>query len=201
MTSTPATQEIRVGKTTRTIAADASPETVADTYIEAAEHEVTLAARMHMIAQRQQRPGETEEQTQTRLSETAGALEAASEQAATYRGEYTGWSRFFLVSASNGHIHRNMSCTTCNNGRRQTLFVWLTDMSGLTEAEAVEAYGGILCTVCFPSAPSEWTEGEPRSKIENRWWTAVLRSPEGKALVKTQKKVTDLESKIERGPG
>lgn len=68
-----------------------------------------------------------------------------------------GWSRFFIVQG--GHIHSSMSCSTCNNGESMTQFGWLPALSGLTEAEAVAEHGAILCTVCFPSAPVEWTNG------------------------------------------
>lgn len=67
-----------------------------------------------------------------------------------------GWSRFFIVQNNNGHIHSNMHCSTCYV---RTQFGWLPDLSGLTEADAVEAHGTILCSVCFPSAPVEWTVG------------------------------------------
>ena len=42
---------------------------------------------------------------------------------------------------------------------KATSFGWLTDLSGASEAEAVEKCGPLLCTVCFPSAPLEWTNG------------------------------------------
>lgn len=71
------------------------------------------------------------------------------------------WSRFFLVTSSHGHIHSSMSCTTCEP---TTEFSWLPEVSGQTEADAVSAYGPLLCTVCFPSAPIEWTIGRPKSK-------------------------------------
>lgn len=66
-----------------------------------------------------------------------------------------GWSRFFLVAG--GHIHASTACSTCNKGKTPTEFGWLTDLSALTEADAVSAHGALLCTVCFPSAPVEWT--------------------------------------------
>lgn len=65
-----------------------------------------------------------------------------------------GWSRFFLVSNVNGHIHSSMHCSTC---RPTTRFGWLPEVSGKSEAEAVAEHGAMLCTVCFPSAPLEWT--------------------------------------------
>lgn len=68
----------------------------------------------------------------------------------------TRWSRFFLVVSSNGHIHRDMNCGTCH---LDTRYAWLPNLSGLTEADAVNDQGTRLCSVCFPSAPVEWTVG------------------------------------------
>lgn len=72
--------------------------------------------------------------------------------------EYDGWSRFFLVPG--GHIHSSMDCSTCNHRGTQTEFGWLPDLSGLSEADAVAIHGPWLCTVCYPSAPVEYTNGE-----------------------------------------
>lgn len=70
------------------------------------------------------------------------------------------WSRFFLVTSSDGHIHSSMGCSTC---RPTTEFGWLPELSGRAEADAVAAHGPLLCTVCFPSAPTEWTAGRPKA--------------------------------------
>jgi hypothetical protein len=67
------------------------------------------------------------------------------------------WSRFFLVGG--GHIHSSMACKTCNRNGQRTSFEWRPELSGHTEAEAVASLGPLLCTVCFPSAPLNWTEG------------------------------------------
>lgn len=91
------------------------------------------------------------------------ALFEVTGQAERYEAEFTrrgGWSRFFTVSG--GHIHSSTSCSTCNKGRYATRFVWNPELSGLTEADAVAKLGPTLCTVCFPSAPVEWTVGEQK---------------------------------------
>lgn len=91
------------------------------------------------------------------LDEHRAAVAEAVSEMETYEEEFSrrgGWSRFFLVQASNGHIHSSMACSTCYP---TTQFGWLPEVSGQTEAEAVANYGAILCTVCFPSAPVEWT--------------------------------------------
>lgn len=71
-----------------------------------------------------------------------------------------GWARFFLVVASNGHIHR---ATWCHTTYPTTQWAWLPHLSGLTEAEAVADQGEILCSVCYPSAPVAWTSGTSKA--------------------------------------
>lgn len=70
------------------------------------------------------------------------------------------WSRFFLVDNHGGHVHSSRRCSTCNNGKYMTRFGWLPTLSGQTEEQAVAEQGAILCTVCYPSAPVEWTQGK-----------------------------------------
>lgn len=62
------------------------------------------------------------------------------------------WSRFFLVTNGNGHVHSSMRCSTCFDTTR---FAWLPELSGASEHEAVAEYGDMMCTVCFPSAPTD----------------------------------------------
>jgi hypothetical protein len=63
-----------------------------------------------------------------------------------------GWSRAYLVNNAGGHVHSSTRCSTCFT---TTEFMWLTDFSGKSEAELVEAAGERICTTCFPSAPVE----------------------------------------------
>lgn len=83
------------------------------------------------------------------------------------------WSRFFLVLNTNGHIHSSTSCSTC---RYDTNFAWLPELSGLTEAEAVDGHGPILCSVCFPSAPVEWTNGVSKAVAADREAKAAAKA-------------------------
>lgn len=92
----------------------------------------------------------------TNYDAAIAALRDAEEVVEELNELYTGWSRFFLVNNTGGHIHSSTSCSTC---RIDTSFSWLPELSGLTELDAVTEYGQILCSVCFPSAPSEWTTG------------------------------------------
>lgn len=103
-------------------------------------------------------PSSTRERIEARIARD-------EEKAAEYRAEaeplreaaieldkelYTGWNRFFLVE----HIHNS---THCSSFRPTTRVGWLPNVSGLTEAEAVKEHGATLCTICFPSAPTELT--------------------------------------------
>ena len=96
-------------------------------------------------------------------------------EAAPYEAEYDRrpWARAFLVTNSNGHVHKDMHCSTCFINTR---YAWMIDYSGKNEAEIVADAGCMACTVCFPSAPVE-TLSQP---------TKMFASPEAKA--KAEKK-------------
>lgn len=76
---------------------------------------------------------------------------------AVLEARYTGWSRFFVVTSSAGHIHSSMHCSTC---RPTTTYGWLPELSGRTEADCVTEFGPALCSICYPTAPVEWTLAE-----------------------------------------
>lgn len=78
------------------------------------------------------------------------AIQTAFEAIETLEEEYRGWSRFYLVTSSSGHIHSSRTCHTC---RPSTTYGMRPDLSGKTEAEAVAKLGPGLCSRCFTSAP------------------------------------------------
>lgn len=71
--------------------------------------------------------------------------------------KYTGWSRFFLVTSSAGHVHSSTHCPTCYP---TTTYGWLPNLSGKSEEEAVKELGPALCSVCYPSAPVAMVGGK-----------------------------------------
>jgi hypothetical protein len=93
-----------------------------------------------------------------RASNVQAAMKSAVADYIAAEAEYEEWSRFFLVPA--GHIHSSMNCSSCNRGKNATVFTWLPELSGLTEADAVAAHGAWLCTTCFPTAPVEHTNAD-----------------------------------------
>lgn len=68
------------------------------------------------------------------------------------------WRRYWLVTSSDGHVHRSTCCSTCNKGKSATGFALVPYLSGKDSAEAVADLGPALCSVCFPEAPVESRE-------------------------------------------
>lgn len=101
---------------------------------------------------------------ESKIEALTGEMFTILEETVPLQAEFTrrgGWTRFFLVPG--GHVHSSMSCSTCNNGAQPTRFGWLPEWSGRSEEEALAALVGesektVLCTVCYPSAPVEWTQ-------------------------------------------
>lgn len=100
------------------------------------------------------------EDVHRRIQELRAAAREIDAEADTLGAEFDRrpWSRFFWVQNNNGHVHSSRSCSTCYP---TTQFGWTPQLSGKTEADAVAELGPLLCTVCFPSAPVEWTIGKP----------------------------------------
>lgn len=92
-----------------------------------------------------------------RLAKTQAKVAAIKAEMAPLNEAYTGWTRAFVVA--DGHVHRSMHCSTCNNGQYMTSFGWVTEFSGKTEAEVIEAAGSRACTMCYPDAPVDAPAG------------------------------------------
>jgi hypothetical protein len=109
---------------------------------------------------------------EARLETLTNEANALAKVAIGVDAEYEGWNRFFLVQ----HIHSSQHCSSF---RPTTRIGWLPNLSGLTEAEAVAEHGAILCTICFPSAPTEWTMGKeaPADQCEGSGTSAYNNLP------------------------
>lgn len=91
-----------------------------------------------------------------RVHKAAESVQEVGKRIVEFDKNYKGWSRFYEVPG--GHIHSSMACSTCNhNFFKPTQFGWLPDVSGASQAEAVKQHGANLCTVCYPDAPTSWT--------------------------------------------
>jgi hypothetical protein len=131
-----------------------------------------------------------------RYSEAADAYIAASD-AATKQGrewrENGMWSRFLVVPG--GHIHTNDGCFTL---RADTRTAWLPELSGDTEADAVEVYGEVLCSHCYPSAPVAWQGGKTVTDSKGRVLTKVEQAAakDAKAAEKAAKDAAKAASEV-----
>lgn len=85
----------------------------------------------------------------------SAALQVADEETAkadALQALYTGWTRYWHVTNTNGHIHTSTNCSSCFP---DTQYGWRTDLSGLTPQEVVDREAYNACSVCMPIAPAE----------------------------------------------
>lgn len=58
-----------------------------------------------------------------------------------------GWTRYYRVDNSNGHVHK---ATSCRETYVTTQWNWPTQLSGADSAGVVAAAGALTCLTCFP---------------------------------------------------
>lgn len=63
------------------------------------------------------------------------------------------WTRAFLATSANGHVHSSLHCSTCNKMGKLTRFAMMTDYYGAIEEEVIEDAGERVCPTCYPEAP------------------------------------------------
>lgn len=97
------------------------------------------------------------------------------------------WSRYWLVTTSDGHIHRSTCCSTCNKGRSSTGFALVPYLSGSASTDAVADLGPALCSVCFSDAP---VESKEQSRIPARLALA-LREEGSEAFLKARQEAAE----------
>lgn len=69
-----------------------------------------------------------------------------------------GWTRFYKVDNSGGHVHTTTGCRTTY---ASTAWAWPTQLSGADGAGVVEAAGPLTCLVCFPGEREDILAGRP----------------------------------------
>jgi len=115
-------------------------------------------------------------------------IEALLAESAPLTAEYVrrgGWSRFYFVTNTGGHVHRSMDCTTCFP---TTQYAWLTQYSGSTDDQIVADAKSQACTVCFEDAPVEAFRG--KGSIETPDRKAAREEREAKRAAKAAAEVT-----------
>lgn len=124
-----------------------------------------------------------------KIDEAEAAVFDQQEILDAVQAEFTargGWTRAFLVTNVNGHVHSSMQCSTC---RYTTQYHWVTSLSGHDEGEIVDAAGSDACTVCYPSAPldrprSIFTPDEEQAQKDRAERAAAKAEREAKKLAK-----------------
>ena len=99
------------------------------------------------------------------------------------------WTRAFLVSNTNGHVHSSMHCSSCFPTTR---YAWMTEYSGGTEQSVVGDAGERACTLCYPSAPIDvlkrptkmFSEDEKQAQREREERAAAKVERDAKKLAK-----------------
>lgn len=141
---------------------------------------------------------EKQEQASGAVRAAEATIARLTAEVAPLHAEFTrrgGWTRFYLVTNTGGHVHFTTACASCFP---TTKFAWLTDYSGMTHDALVAEARSSACTVCFPDAPVDnrkstirYESDEVRARREER---------EAKAAAKAAAEVT-VDGWIEyRGP-
>jgi hypothetical protein len=91
------------------------------------------------------------------ITESAKLGEAQARLQAEYirRG---GWSRVYLVTNSNGHVHNTTGCRNCYV---TTSYFWVTELSGASDEQVVAQAGARTCLSCFDSVREDIIAGRP----------------------------------------
>lgn len=95
------------------------------------------------------------------LRELDVELEALREQVAPLDAEYIRrghWSRVYLVTNSNGHVHNTTSCRNCY---ASTSYYWVTDLSDATDEEVVAQAGARTCLTCYSAVREDIVADRP----------------------------------------
>jgi hypothetical protein len=135
------------------------PDCEARDFEEASRHQIDADTLVYLYRQGHPRlatAGPAVVQWDDALGDLAEAVARVAEVEAEYKSRP--WSRYWLVTSSDGHIHRDVGCSTCNKGREPTGFALVPHLSGRPVEDAVADLGPSLCSVCFPGAPVESRE-------------------------------------------
>lgn len=152
-----------------------------DTAIDAALFAIATAERDVRIWENRKYDRDEE-----KLAAALKALDEAHAENDRLQALYTGWTRYWHVQNTNGHIHTSQSCTSCFHDTR---YFWRTDLSGLTPEQVVEREAYNACSVCMPIAPAE-------QRAARQAYTKAER--ERKAAEKAQAKLEKELAKIPR---
>jgi hypothetical protein len=138
-------------------------------------------------------------------TELAGKVNSLRALNTVLRGEYMRrgtWKRVYAVNNTNGHFHRTRSC---RNTYSTTEWVWMPELSGLTNAEVVERTGKMTCLTCFADQRDEiekgreatvFTPAQAKTREEQAAAAAQRAAKQAKAAASA---ITDIDGSPLRG--
>lgn len=106
-----------------------------------------------------------------------------------------GWTRYYLVDNTNGHVHPNTRCSSCFP---TTVYAWMIEESGMSAEDLVEKAGEQACTFCFPWAPVDTLRR--KSKLESPERKAARLEREAKKAEREAKKAAKAIATPEGNP-
>jgi hypothetical protein len=148
------------------------------TSIMATEQEIKLIEKYYPTQEARK------EKVERRLESLRGVLAERNAEVAEVEKLYTGWTRAFIVSNANGHIHSTMSCNTCFPTTR---FIWMPNLSGEDKMTIAELAGESACSICYEDAPSEYFLR--KSQLEDPEKTRAREEREAKKKERDAKKL------------
>lgn len=136
------------------------------------------------------------ERAETTVAETRVVIREISDEFDS-RG---GWTRYFLVMNTNGHVHTSTHCSTTFP---TTQWAWLPEQAGLSSEELVGMAGEGACTVCFPDAPIDQLRKPNTLDAPERREAREQREKEKaeRERVKQEKSITAPDGSVLRTPG
>lgn len=126
------------------------------------------------------------EQAVATLKAAPGKIDALVAERHPLKARYNAeqWNRYYLVDNTGGHVHTSKSCRTCYD---TTVFVWLTEYSGMPREELTELAGALSCAECFPNLPAHIMR--QKTRIESPAKRKTREEREAKKAAATAKKL------------
>lgn len=104
--------------------------------------------------------------SETKIRELIAQENELATQERELHGEFNargGWTRYYIVQNTGGHVHTSMDCNTCFD---TTDFGWLTQFSGTGHDEMGTLSGMDACAICFPGLSPEVMAAKRDARVD-----------------------------------
>lgn len=124
---------------------------------------------------------------ETKIRELIAQENELATQERELHGEYNargGWTRYYLVRNTGGHVHVSMDCITCY---ADTDFGWMTQFSGTDHDEMGTLSAMAACAICFPGLSPEIMAAKRDARVDTPERIADREQRDAEKAVKTAK--------------